>query len=203
MDNSFNFNRWFIGSILVLIMVFSEVNATEIKNRVGYEHTALNTKNVQQDTLKYKINYKKYSLTSYLRKINKNYKFQLKPKINDNFLFYEGQYNFYSNKKTKIRTILGSYFKHIFTSKLGFSFEKENNSFVLINEGLLYKNRKHKLSFENYNYFSKRKKYNLNIELQYKYRITKKVDIYVYSVNSKEIKLKPKHRLDLGIYYYF
>ena len=233
MDNRFNFNRWIIGAILALMVVFSGASASEIQNRVGLEHTALNSQNVQQDTLKYKISSSteigKVSVQAYYREYKDNSvtsdfieytKFQLKPKFDSKYyFFYEGQYNFYNGDKEqkKYKTILGLYTKiYNIKTKAGYYFydkikdgkHSRKEGYVLILDGTLYKNSKHKVQFENYNYFNKEEKSGTSsLELQYKYRIIPEVDLYVYSVNEyhyfKDKDNQKGSRLDVGIYYYF
>jgi len=137
------------------------------------------------------------------------------------YVFYEGMYDFYTgvvDKKT-YRSILGFWhkFDRRFEAKIGYTWKDKINSdhehdrsnwYSLIMTGNIFKVGKHKLGYEQYNFFNtETQDSEHSLEIQYKYSVTEDIDLYAYSVNGydrKENKDNQKlSRLDLGIYWYF
>ncbi len=137
------------------------------------------------------------------------------------YVFYEGMYDFYTGDidKQTYRSILGFWhkFDRRFEAKIGYTWKNKINSdnehsrsnwYSLIMTGNILRVGKHKVGYENYNFFNTdTKDSEHSLEIQYKYSVTEDIDLYAYSVNGYDIKENKDNtkmaRLDLGIYWYF
>jgi len=164
------------------------------ETRLGFEFTPISSKGYTAPynlKFKQKANLDGNKIT--LKVFNRHYvldngseydRLKIWPIVETNYnIFYEGMYDYYSGDKDtkKYKDIIGLFKKFDnFNVKIGYVWA-EKNKYTIITSGNLFKIGKHKLGFENYNYRDvKTNNYELNLELQYKYKITKNVDLYAY-----------------------
>ena len=221
MDNTFNFNRFVISTLVVLIFNFSALHA-ETKwgeTRLGFEFTPISDAGFtvpynfkfKQKILIYdnKVQVKAFRRHYVFNKDNGNKEYnrlKLDPSIEmKNHLFYEGLFDFYSGDRDdkKYKNILGAWYKfgsylklkgcYVWKDKFKDNEHIKSNAYAMILTGDIFKLGKHKLQYENYNFRdSKKNNYDIDLEFQYKYSVSNNIDLYAYLVNGYKIRKNKK-----------
>lgn len=221
--------------VLLLLTIFLQAETKLGETRLGFEFTPISSVGytapynfkfkqkalIDDNQVEIKVFRRHYSWDE--RGDNEEYdRLKVWPRIKTKYyVFYEGMYDFYSgdiDKKT-YRSLLGFWhkFDRRFEAKVAYTWKDKINSdnehdrsnwYSLIMTGNIFKVGKHKLGYEQYNFFNtETQDSEHSLEIQYKYSITDDIDIYAYSVNGYDIKENKDNqklsRLDLGIYWYF